>query len=123
MTAVLRVYHATSLPAHFFGRAAELALLDAALGDAGPSVVALVGPGGQGKTAIVQHWLESFRDGRRPVEGVYLWSFYRGRDVDSCLRELYAQVAGRTHAADVSATYCVDHLLPLLRRQRWVVVL
>src|SRR2546430_144234 len=55
-----RLLHCTSEPLHFFGRAAELALLDAALGEGGPSVVALVGPGGQGKTAIVRHWLERF---------------------------------------------------------------
>src|SRR4051812_23000919 len=55
-----RLLHCTSEPLHFFGRAAELALLDAALNERGPSVVALVGPGGQGKTAIVRHWLERF---------------------------------------------------------------
>src|SRR3954470_3670976 len=55
-----RLLHCTSEPLHFFGRADELALLDAALDESGPSVVALVGPGGQGKTAIVRHWLERF---------------------------------------------------------------
>jgi hypothetical protein len=118
----LYVHHCTSLPAHFFGRGAELALLDAALEAGGPSVVAFVGPGGQGKTAVVQHWLERLvAAGGAGAEGVFLWSFYRGKDADLCLRELYGHVAGA--AADVSATYAVDHLLPLLRRQRWVVVL
>ncbi|MCI0458949.1 MAG: ATP-binding protein, partial [Gemmataceae bacterium] len=53
-----RIHHCTSEPYRFFGRGAELDLLDRALGGEGPSVVALVGPGGQGKTAIVQHWLQ-----------------------------------------------------------------
>ena len=52
------IHHATSEPLAFFGRAAELALLDAALAGGDTSVAALVGPGGQGKTAIAQHWLE-----------------------------------------------------------------
>ena len=50
------IHHCTSEPYRFFGRAAELALLDAALAGCEPSVAALVGPGGQGKTAIVQHY-------------------------------------------------------------------
>src|SRR4051794_27678165 len=50
------VHHSTSEPLHFFGRAAELAVLERSLLDSDLAVVALVGPGGQGKTAIVQHW-------------------------------------------------------------------
>jgi hypothetical protein len=117
------IHHCTSQPAHFFGRDTELSLLDAALEPGGPSVVAFVGPGGQGKTAIVQHWLERLAavqsDG---VDGVFLWSFYRGKDADLCLRELYGHAAGAGAAPDVSATYAVDHLLPRLRRERWVVI-
>ncbi len=122
----LYVHHCTSQPAHFFGRGAELALLDAALEPAGPSAVAFVGPGGQGKTAIVQHWLERLvaagRVGPGGVDGVFLWSFYRGKDADLCLRELYGHATGAASAPDVSATYAVDHLLPQLRRQRWVLI-
>jgi hypothetical protein len=114
-----RILHCTSEPLRFFGRSAELALLDAALSKAGPSVVALVGPGGQGKTAIVQHWLQGLTQG---VQGLFLWSFYRGKDADLCLRELYGHAAGAATAPDVSATYAVDHLLPQLRRQRWVLI-
>lgn len=121
--ASIHVHHPTSHACHFFGRDAELALLDGALGASGPSVIALLGPGGQGKTAIVQHWLESVSTRRPRPEGVFLWSFYRGKNSDECLRALYAAVAGLENAGDVSASYCVDHLLPLLRARRWVVVL
>ncbi len=80
----LYIHHCTSQPAHFFGRDAELALLDAALEPGGPSVVAFVGPGGQGKTAIVQHWLERLVAAGRVlpggIDGIFLWSFYRGKD-------------------------------------------
>jgi tetratricopeptide (TPR) repeat protein len=117
------IHHCTSEPCRFFGRAAELGLLDAALGGGAPSVVALVGPGGQGKTAIVQHWLAGLEErGQRP-DGVFLWSFYRGKDADLCLRALYAYAFGVEGTPDLSASYCVDHLLPVLRRERWAVVL
>ncbi|HEX5272933.1 MAG TPA: hypothetical protein VFW33_20690, partial [Gemmataceae bacterium] len=100
--------------------------LDAALEPNGPSAVAFVGPGGQGKTAVVQHWLGRLVGGGRAspiaIDGVFLWSFYRGKDADLCLRELYGHVAGASPAPDVSATYAVDHLLPRLRRERWVLI-
>ncbi len=117
------VQHCTSLPYRFFGRRAELALLDEALAGGDTSVVALLGPGGQGKTAIVQHWLAAVGTGPQQPEGVFLWSFYRGKDADLCLRELYAYAAGLERIPDVSASYCVDQLLLVLRRERWALVL
>jgi hypothetical protein len=99
-----------------------LALLDNALASGAPSLVALVGPGGQGKTAIMQHWLERLV-AQNSCDGVFLWSAYRGKDADLCLRELYAYAEGLGPAPDVAASYCVDHLLPLLRRERWALVL
>jgi hypothetical protein len=117
------VYHCTSEPYRFFGRRDELALLDRAFHGEEPSVLALVGPGGQGKTAIVQQWLEAFLHGRRRADGLFVWSFYRGKEADLCLRELYAYAEGLSQPPDVSATYCVDRLLPLLRRERWALVL
>ena len=71
----------------------------------------------------MQHWLDQFIRGEARADGVFLWSFYRGKDADLCLRELYAYAAGLAHLPEVSASYCVDHLLPLLRGGRWVVVL
>jgi hypothetical protein len=119
----VNIHHSTSHPYRFFGRTAELALLHQALLDGAVSVITFVGPGGQGKTAIVQQWLAQIEAGEHPIEGVFLWSFYRGKDADLCLRELYATVSGTSALSEVSATYCVDHLLPLLRGKRWIVVL
>jgi hypothetical protein len=85
--------------------------------------VAFLGPGGQGKTAIVQQWLERLTAERTRAEGVFLWSFYRGKDADLCLRQLLADVARTVPTADVSASYCVDRLLELLRCRRWAMVL
>jgi tetratricopeptide (TPR) repeat protein len=117
------IHHCTSEPYRFFGRSAELALLDAALCGGSESVVALIGPGGQGKTAIVQHWLESLLTAAHRLDGLFLWSFYRGKDADLCLRSLYAYAEGLSQPPELSASYCVDHLLPLLRRERWAIVL
>src|SRR5262249_39277214 len=115
-----RVHHCTSEPYRFFGRTAELLLLDQALAGGGPALVALVGPGGQGKTAIAQHWLS-----RLPCapDGLFFWSSYRGKDADLCLRALFAYAEGLAGPPEVSASYCVDHLLPRLRGERWAVVL
>jgi tetratricopeptide (TPR) repeat protein len=115
-----RVLHCTSEPLVFFGRDEELRLLDAALAGGEPSLVALVGPGGQGKTAIVQHWL---RQPHTPPDGLFFWSFYRAKDADLCLREWLAYAENLDVTREVSAAWCVDRLLAILRRERWAVVL
>ena len=116
------IHHCTSEPYRLFGRTAELAALDEALRGGAVSVAALVGPGGQGKTAIVQHWLQSATTDHC-IAGVFFWSFYRGKDSDLCLRELYAYAHGLDALPELSASYCVDHLLPVLRRECWTVIL
>ena len=92
----------------------------------------MIGPGGQGKTAIVQHWLSTLLpfplvgEGlgvRGACDGIFLWSFYRGKDSDLCLRELLAYAEGLDRPPDVSASYCVDKLVPILTRERWALVL
>jgi hypothetical protein len=115
--------HTTSLPFRFFGRAAELDLLECAFQGTSIGLLAFIGPGGQGKTAIMQHWLQPFLQGTRAADGVFLWSFYRGKDSDLFLRELHAYAEGLAALPDLSASYCVDHLLPRLRRERWVLIL
>jgi tetratricopeptide (TPR) repeat protein len=52
-----------------------------------------------------------------------LWSFYRGKDADLCLREWLAYAEGLPSLPEVSGSYCVDRLLAVLRRERWAVVL
>jgi tetratricopeptide (TPR) repeat protein len=118
-----RIHHCTSEPYRFFGREAEVAALDAALAGGATSLVAFVGPGGQGKTAIMQHWLGQIIARDPPPDGVFLWSFYRGKDADLCLRELFAYAEDLVSPPDVSASFCVDRLLPRLRRERWALVL
>src|SRR5207245_1254545 len=81
------------------------------------------GPGGQGKTAIVQHWLGRASERIRQLDGVFFWSFYRGKDSDLCLMQLFAYAEGLSEPPEVSASYCVDRLVPRLQRERWAVVL
>ena len=119
------IHHCTSEPFRFFGREAELALLDRALAGDEPSIAAMIGPGGQGKTAIVQHWLQRLLSPAPSIscDGVFLWSFYRGKDSDLCLREMLAYADGLDKPPDVSASFCVDRLLQTLRKERWALVL
>ena len=113
------IHHCTPYPTRFFGRQNELALLDRALSGQDPSIVAMVGPGGQGKTAIIQQWLTRLS----PCDGVFLWSFYRGKDSDLCLRQILAYADGLDAPPDVSASYCVDRLIQVLQQERWALVL
>jgi len=107
----------------FFGRTAELALLDEAQAGGSASLVAMIGPGGQGKTAIVQHWLGQAAQRIEKIDGVFFWSFYRGKNSDLCLRQLFAYAEGMSEPPEVSASYSVDRLLPRLRREQWAIVL
>jgi hypothetical protein len=117
------IHHSTSEPYRFFGRARELAVLNDALGDPAVSVVGLVGPGGQGKTAIAQEWLASLKTNPRRIDGLFFWSFYRGKDADLCLREMYGYAARLPGPPEVASSFCVDRLLPILRRETWVFIL
>jgi tetratricopeptide (TPR) repeat protein len=147
MTRSPAIHHCTSQPFRFFGRHAELALLEEALNGGEPSVIAMIGPGGQGKTAIVQHWLSGLLGKPRRsqteigneagaligiedpagatghCDGIFLWSFYRGKDSDLCLREMLAYAEGLDKPPDVAASYCVDKLVSVLQRERWAFVL
>lgn len=69
----------------FIGRHAELRSLDDAWADFnGTHAVALVAPGGVGKTSLVKRWLDVIRhDGWRGARRVYGWSFYsQGTRID-----------------------------------------
>src|SRR5437868_231971 len=99
------IHHCTSHPLHFLGRTAELTMLDEALDGGAASLVAMIGPGGQGKTAIVQHWLgQIWARPARALDGLFFWSFYRGKDSDQCLRHLFAYAEGLSEPPEVSAS-------------------
>ncbi len=71
-----RLSHRTTEDAGFAGREDALAQLAAFAKDPDVKTVALVGPGGIGKTALVGYWLK--RGGgatQRKYDGVFYWSF------------------------------------------------
>ena len=62
---------------HFVAREDELARLDAAWNDPATNVISFVAMGGTGKSALINHWLDSVQcDCWRGAERVLGWSFY-----------------------------------------------
>ncbi len=92
-----RVVHPLPAAPAFVGRGRELDDLRAAWAGAMPGVVALVGLGGAGKTALAARFLARL-GAPRPV-GLFVWSFYEQPDAGLFLREAFAYFAG-----DVAAT-------------------
>ncbi len=76
--------------------------------DAGPGVVALVGVGGAGKTAIAERLLARIGGDARPG-GVFVWSFYDDERTEAFLAHAVRYFAGAEAKAG-------EQLDPLLRR-------
>jgi hypothetical protein len=98
----------------FVGRQAELDELLASWQSGTPGVVALVGLGGAGKTAIAARFVAELcrpEDPSRP-EGLFVWSFYQEPDAGYFLSEAYRYFArGRAEPAPAKGA----GLLHLLR--------
>ncbi len=79
----------------FVARADELARLDAAWDDPATKVVSFVAPGGIGKSALVNRWLDAVAaDGWRDAERVLGWSFYsQGTDAAGASSEAFTEFA------------------------------
>src|SRR5260370_40461402 len=92
------VVHALPPAPEFVGRARELEELRASWSGGECGVVALVGLGGAGKTAIAARFLEGILgagSGPEPGRGgLFVWSFYREPDAGLFLREAYRYFAG-----------------------------
>jgi hypothetical protein len=98
----------------FEGREAELAQLRSWWAVGAPSVVALVGLGGAGKTALASRFLAELSGpggGPRPA-GLFVWSFYQQPDAGLFLQEAYRYFSG---GADTPALAKGAGLLHLLR--------
>jgi hypothetical protein len=89
-----RYAHALQPAPAFAGRQRVLAELAAWWTDPGSPdrLIALVAPGGTGKTAIVERHL---RAAGHPPAGLFVWSFYEDPDVDHFLREAASYLLGR----------------------------
>jgi hypothetical protein len=87
-----QIIHPLPPAPHFVGRDAEMEMLHQADQSEFNGVIALVGLGGAGKTAIAARFLENLLDPaceRRP-KGLFVWSFYQEPDAGLFLHQAYS---------------------------------
>jgi len=91
-----RLVHPLPVAPQFVGRGAELDELRSCWRNNSGGVLALVGLGGAGKTAIAARFLEELTQPEDPLrpEGLFVWSFYQEPDVGHFLEEAYHYFAG-----------------------------
>jgi hypothetical protein len=103
------------LPAapHFVGRDAELQALRACWRDGFRGVLALVGLGGAGKTAVAARFLDELLEpGAAPrPDGLFVWSFYQQPDAGLFLHEAYRYFAPVAAPATSAKGSGILHLL------------
>ncbi|WP_162097956.1 MULTISPECIES: hypothetical protein [Streptomyces] len=89
------IIHALPPAPSFVGRADELAALNRFWQDGEPGVLALLGLGGAGKTALAGEFLARLRrQGDPPPDELFIWSFYLNQDVKEFLEVAYAYFSG-----------------------------
>ncbi len=88
-----RLVHPLPAAPHFVGRAAELEELGQLWQSGFRGVVALVGLGGAGKTAMAARFLEKLAGSTPRPHGLFVWSFYQEPDAGRFLQEAYAYFA------------------------------
>jgi len=117
--------HETTDDERFSGRELEIRRLNRWAGDKNIQCIAVTGMGGQGKTALIGHWLKRLRPadlwGR---EGIFFWSFYTNRDVKSFMRtllELEYNESKNVHELESDAL--VRRCLSLIKNYPIVIVL
>ncbi|HEX5269894.1 MAG TPA: hypothetical protein VFW33_05385, partial [Gemmataceae bacterium] len=86
---------------HFVGRDEEVSRLRHAWASGRRGVLALVGLGGAGKTAVASRFLDELLAGEvsPDPDGVFVWSFYEAADAGLFLEEGYRYFAGGRPAA------------------------
>lgn len=53
-------------------------------------IISIRGIGGTGKTSLVGYWLKTYQsECKRPLNGIFYWSFYAERDCSLFLKDLY----------------------------------
>lgn len=79
----------------FVGREQEIAALVQYWRSASSGVLALVGLGGAGKTAIAERLVEYVEHEEKfRADGMFIWSFYTDQNANTFLRELYRYFTG-----------------------------
>lgn len=109
----------------FFGREAELKLLDEAWAGNGTRIIQFIAPGGTGKTKLLRHWLDHTDN----IDALIAWSFYSqgsSEDKQVSASPFFSHAfekLGSIRTQFASEEDKGDHLADLLRQQRCVLVL
>ncbi|MBU0655744.1 MAG: TIR domain-containing protein [Gammaproteobacteria bacterium] len=109
----------------FFGRTAELQLLNNAWANTTTRIVQFIAPGGTGKTKLLRHWLDHTAD----IPVLIAWSFYSqgaSEDKQTSATPFFSHAfekLGSTRERFASEEDKGDHLAELLHGKRYVLVL
>jgi hypothetical protein len=96
---------------HFVGREGELQALRGFWHAGFRGVLALVGLGGAGKTAVAARFLEELTTAAARPQSLFLWSFYQAPDAGLFLEQAYQHFAGRVAGAQPAKGVGLLHLL------------
>lgn len=111
----------------FFGREAELKLLDGAWKGNDTHIIQFIAPGGTGKTKLLRHWLDRTKD----IDALIAWSFYSqgsSEDKQVSASPFFSHVFDKLGSTRSFSSFATEeekgeHLADLLRQQRGVLVL
>ncbi|MDD5393334.1 MAG: hypothetical protein PHE17_09970 [Thiothrix sp.] len=109
----------------FFGRSAELQLLNDAWANTTTRIIQFIAPGGTGKTKLLRHWLDHTTD----IPVLIAWSFYSqgaSEDKQTSATPFFSHAfakLGSSRERFASEEDKGDHLAELLHGKRYVLVL
>jgi len=103
--------HALPCAPNFVGRETELQELRAAWQQDFRGVLALVGLGGAGKTALAARFVAELATAAAPPERLFVWSFYQEPDAGLFLERAYQYFAGQSAGAQPAKGAGLLHLL------------
>ena len=119
-----RWVHETTEDPQYRGRRDALDRFHRWCADPSVRLVAVIGFGGLGKTALVGHWLKSEQGWRhRPFDGLLFWSFYNERNVTAFLATLVGFGSEALGARPPERTKLLESARSLLRSRRLLLVL
>ncbi|WP_292914653.1 hypothetical protein, partial [Nitrosomonas sp.] len=111
----------------FFGREAELKLLNDAWTGNGTRIIQFIAPGGTGKTKLLRHWLDRTDN----IGALIAWSFFSqgsSEDKQISATPFFSHVFDKLGSTRSLSSFATEeekgeHLADLLRQQRCVLVL
>ncbi len=86
---------------------------------------ALIGWGGEGKSAIVRKWYDSLKSNVIKPDGIFWWGFYRNAYLDRLLDSLLDYLAqGRINLNEIKSTWAkVDKINELIQEAEYLIIL